>query len=69
MTVTVKINSDSPTGRKLLRELAKHPKVVKIESELPEGLAGKKFYKHEEVFNECYDILSQQYGVDVKNLI
>jgi hypothetical protein len=66
--VNVQIDIDTPTGRKLLREVQKHPKVAKIEQELPEELAKQKLYTLDEVFDECYDILSDHYGTDVRKL-
>ena len=66
--VNVQIDIDTPTGRKLLREVQKHPKVAKIEQEIPEELAKQKLYTLEEVFDECYDILSDHYGTDVRKL-
>ncbi len=67
-TVNVQINIDTPTGRRLLRELEKHPKAAKVEYPIPEAISGTT-YTHEEVFNECYDILSEHYGTDVKKLL
>ncbi len=42
MQVTVKINSETPTGKRLIRELRKHPKTVEFENSnssdgIPEG--------------------------------
>ena len=67
-TINVQINIDSPTGRRLLREVEKHPKVAKVEQKQPEAITGKT-YTHEEVFNECYDILSEYYETDVRKLL
>jgi hypothetical protein len=67
MTVTAQINIDTPIGRRLLKELEKHPKSVKVEYQLPEAISGTT-YTHEEVFNECYDILSEHYKCDVRKL-
>ena len=67
-TITVQIDIDTPTGRRLLRELEKHPRVAKIEYPLPKELAEKKTYTLDEVFEECYDILSEHYKCDVRKL-
>ncbi len=67
-TVNVQINISSPTGRRLLREVEKHPRVAKVEQQLPEAIAGQKMYTLEESYNECCDILSKNYGVDVRKL-
>ena len=66
-TVNVQIDITSPIGRRLLREVENHPKVAKVEYPLPEGINGTT-YTHEEVFNECYDILSEHYKCDVRKL-
>ncbi len=63
-TIQVKINISSPVGRRLLKEIEKHPDVVKIERQIPESIVEKKTYTLEESFNECCDILSKNYGVD-----
>ena len=67
-TVYVQLDLTSPTGRRLLRELEKYPKVAKIEYPLPEGIAGQKTYTLEESFDECCDILSEHYKCDVRKL-
>jgi len=66
--VNVQINLDSPTGRRLLREAEKHPKSVKVEYPIPEAISGQRTYTLEESFNECCNILSDHYGVDVQKL-
>jgi hypothetical protein len=66
-TINVQINIDSPTGRRLLREVEKHPKVAKVEQKLPEAITGKT-YTLDESFERCCDILTQNYGVDVRKL-
>ncbi|NDP22548.1 MAG: hypothetical protein GZ091_15920 [Paludibacter sp.] len=67
-TVNVQIDITTPTGRRLLREVEKHPKVAKIEHELPEAIAGQKTYSLDESYEKCCDILSANYGVDVRKL-
>ena len=66
-TINVQIDITSATGRRLLREVENHPKVAKVEYPLPEGISGTT-HTHEEVFNECYDILSEHYKCDVRKL-
>ena len=68
MTVIARINVETPAGRKIVQELEKHRKLVKIEYPDITVLKGEKTYTEEEVFNECYDILSEYYGVDVRKL-
>jgi len=67
-TIKVEINITTPTGRRLLRLMEKHKRVAKIEYPLPDGLLGQKTYTLEESFEECYDILSEHYKCDVRNL-
>ncbi|MFT3753709.1 MAG: hypothetical protein QM800_12825 [Paludibacter sp.] len=66
MTVTAQINIDTPTGRKLLKELEKHPKTVKVEYPLPDAIAGQKLYSHEEVWSEIETKFNQHYGTNHK---
>jgi len=67
-TITVQINIESPTGRRLLKEVQRHPKVAKIEYPVAEELAGEKTYTIEESFSECCEILSDHYKCDVRKL-
>jgi hypothetical protein len=62
------IDISTPIGRRLVKELEKHRKVVRIEYSLPEEIAGQKTYSVDEVFNECYDILNEHYNCDVRKL-
>ena len=68
MEVTVRINIDSPTGRKLVREIEKHKKVAEIEYPLPEDLQNCTALSHNEVWDKVWDKLSNYYGVDVRKL-
>lgn len=67
-TINVQIDLSTPTGRQLLREVEKHPKVAKVDYPLPEGIAGQETYTLDEAFEKCYDVLSKNYGVDVRKL-
>jgi len=66
--VTVRINVDSPTGLMLVRKIQKHKKIAKIEYPLPEGLLNGTALSHDEVWDEVWQILSDHYGVDVRNI-
>lgn len=70
MTVTVRINVETPTGRKIVRELEKHRKVVEIEHEQPLGVDGmpRLLIPAEQVFEKGWDLLSELYGVDMRKL-
>ena len=62
-TINVRINIDSPTGRRLLEEVKRHPKVAKIEYRL---IAGEKTYSMEEVFSKVEEKLNNHYGTNHK---
>ena len=49
-TIHVEIDISTPTGRRLLKEVERHPKVAKVEYPLPEIIAEQKTYTIEEVF-------------------
>lgn len=65
-TVSVQIDITTPTGRRLLREVEKYPKVAKIEHVLPEAIAGQKWHTIEEVFSEVEKELNEHYGTNYK---
>jgi hypothetical protein len=67
-TIKVEIDISSPVGKRLLKEIEKHPGIVKVEKQHPDTLAGQKTYTVDEVFEECYDILSEHYKCDVRKL-
>ena len=60
-----KINISTPAGRKIVRELDKHKKLVKITYPIPLGEDGKteQTYSIEEVFEELDTKLKKHYGV------
>ncbi|MFZ4726289.1 MAG: hypothetical protein ACOYMD_12685 [Paludibacter sp.] len=70
MTVTARINIETPTGRRIVRELEKHKKVVQIIHEQPLGVDGlpRVTFPAEEVFDEMWDKLSELYGVDMRKI-
>ena len=65
-TIHVQINIDSPTGRRLLKEVERHPKVAKIEYPLSEAITGEKTYPIEEVFSKVEEKLNNHYGTNHK---
>ena|GEM_PF-1147550 len=67
-TINVRINITTPTGRRLLREMEKHPKTAIVEYPLPEIKPEQKTYTIEESYEECCKILSDHYKVDVRKL-
>ncbi len=64
MTVTVRINVETATGHKILREMEKHRKVVEIEYPENGALSGEKTYTIDEVFDGLIDKLGKHYNVD-----
>ena len=66
MEVIARINVDSPTGRKLVREIEKHKKVAAIEYPLHEDLQNCTAFSHSEVWDKVWEKLSNHYGADVR---
>ena len=62
MEVIAKINVDTAKGRKIVRELEKSPKVVKVEHPLPDYLKNQKLYTVEEFFDKLDRMLGDFYG-------
>ncbi|MDO9152954.1 MAG: hypothetical protein Q7U47_04475 [Paludibacter sp.] len=68
MTVTAYINVETPAGRKIVSDLEKHRKLVKIEYPEVAAIENEKTYTVDEVFDECIDILSSHYKVDGRKI-
>jgi hypothetical protein len=66
-TVIATIDISKPTGRKLVRDLEKHTKVVSLNYPTPDNIS-EKGYTLEESYNMGLDKLSEHYGVDFKKL-
>ena len=64
--VTARIDVTMPVGRRIIRDLEKHKRAVKVEYPLPESIAGKKTYTIDEVFKMGEDILNEHYGTDYR---
>lgn len=67
-TINVRLNISTPTGRRLLREMEKHPNTAIVEYPLPEGITEQRTFTIEESYEECCKILSDHYKVDVRKL-
>lgn len=65
-TVHVQIDITTPTGRRLLKEVERHPRVAKVEYPLPEAIDGQKTYTIEEVFSAVEKKLNNHYGTNHK---
>lgn len=61
MEVIARINTDMPSGRKIVREL-QNKRAVKMEYPLPEHLEGGRFHTHDEVWSEIEKKLNNHYG-------
>ena len=62
MEVIARINVDTPKGRKIVRELEKSPKVVKVEHPLPDFIKNQKLHTLKEFFDELDRRLGEHYG-------
>lgn len=62
MEAIARINLDSPTGRRIARELERHPKTVQVEYPLPPEIAGQKWYTEEEYFAELERKLDEAFS-------
>jgi hypothetical protein len=69
MTITAHINVETPAGRKILRELDKHPKLVEIEYPEPLGANGLPIetIPFEQSAKKAFEYMGQLYGVKFKN--
>jgi len=65
-TITVKIDIETPTGRRLLREIERHPKVAKVEHEANENIDGQNWNTIEDVFSKVEKKLNDYYGTNLK---
>jgi hypothetical protein len=65
-TINVKINIATPTGRRLLKEVERHPIVAKIEYPIAEENVGQKTYSLEEVFSVVEEKMNKHYGTNHK---
>ncbi len=66
-TVNAQIDISRPSGRRLVRELEKHPKVAKIEYPFPEHISNTGITL-EEMEDRINKKLSTHYGVDFSTL-
>lgn len=65
MTVTAEINIESPTGRRLVKELEKHKKVVKLSynEDIPTGAIPL-----DSAIDSMWNQLETKVGYDLRNL-
>jgi len=65
MEVTAKIDISTPAGRKIVKELEKHKKLVKITYPIPDNFAENKTYTQQEFEDKIEDKFTEMYGVDL----
>lgn len=65
-TVNVQIDISSPTGRKLMNEIQKHPKAAKIQAEMPESISEGQTYSLNEAFSKVEEKLNDHYGTNTE---
>lgn len=70
MNVIAHINVSTPKGRKIVRELERNKKLVKIENPIPTGENGLPVKTHslEESFENLWDKMEEHYGLDLRTL-
>jgi hypothetical protein len=70
MTITAHIDVSTAKGRKLVQELERHKKIVKIDNPLPVGEDGLplKTYSVEESFEKLWKKMEEHYGMDIRKL-
>ncbi|MCK9414246.1 MAG: hypothetical protein M0Q53_18235 [Prolixibacteraceae bacterium] len=70
MNITAHIDVSTPKGRKIVRELERNKKLVKIENSMPTGEDGLPVKTHsvEESFEQLWDKMEEHYGMDLRRL-
>ena len=63
MEVIAKINISTPAGRKIVRELEKHKKLVKLTYPLPENYEENKTYTQQEFEDKVKERFAETYGI------
>ncbi|OJV39587.1 MAG: hypothetical protein BGO29_04360 [Bacteroidales bacterium 36-12] len=64
--VIAHIDISTPIGRRLVKELEKHKKAVRVEYPLTESIGETKTFTHEEVFGKLEKRLNEHYGTNYK---
>lgn len=60
------IDISTPTGRRLVKELEKHKKAVRVEYPLPEAINGTTTLNHKDVFGKLENKLNEHFGTSNK---
>ncbi len=68
--ITVHINTDIPSGRKLMKELRQYPKAVEFENDSvdKQNKSVHQTISDVDVYEKVWDIMSDHYKVDVRKL-
>jgi hypothetical protein len=66
-TITVEINITSPTGRRILNDLQKHPKTVKVVTQIdPRTTNPPSDMSHNQIWKNMERKLNEHYDSDLK---
>ena len=65
-TVTAHIDVSRPLGRKIVRDLHKHTRTVRIEHPLPEDFEPQEWISHEDFWLGMEKKLNEHYGTNHK---
>jgi hypothetical protein len=69
-TIKVEINIDTPTGKRILNDLQKHPKTVKVLNETdPISINPPSEMTHKQIWKNMESKLNKHYGSDLKFII
>jgi len=66
-TVTAEIDVSKPMGRRIVKDLEKHSKVVSVNYPLPDNITDSG-YTFEESYKKGLNKLSEHYGIDFTKL-
>jgi len=68
MNVTAHIDVSTPKGRKIVRELKRHKKIVEIENPMPVGIDGlpEETYSSEFIEEYLWNKLNTHYETDIR---
>jgi len=62
MTYTVKIDGSTPTGKKIIKDLRRHPKTVKFENPVETGIVPEGYMTGNEFWGSVKEELKTYYN-------
>ncbi len=66
-TITVEINIATPTGKRILNDLQKHPRTVKVLNETdPKSINPPSEKTHNQIWKNMESKLNKHFGSDLK---